>query len=169
MNDWILVGMMGSGKSSVGKHVAEMSSRKFRDTDTLLQNRFGRPITKIFELYGEETFRAHETSILQSLEPEGSVLATGGGIVLREENWTELRRLGLTIYLQVPVQIIIDRMKISRKKRPLLDFDDWEERVHRILEAREHLYQKADVIWQVDTSNIQTTAQNLVEHLNTLP
>ena len=74
---WILVGMMGAGKTSVGRALAERSGRPFRDTDLMLQTRFGRPVSQIFRVYGESTFRDHETSILRSLEPEACILSTG--------------------------------------------------------------------------------------------
>src|SRR5690349_9779443 len=104
---WILLGMMGAGKSAVGRALAELSGREFVDTDLLLQQRLGRPISQLFAVYGEDAFRDHETSILRSLEPLPVVLATGGGIVVREENWSELRRLGTTIYLRATPETII--------------------------------------------------------------
>src|SRR5437868_3400733 len=96
---WVLVGMMGAGKSAVGRALAGLAAREFVDTDQLLQNRFGRPVSQIFQHYGEETFRDHETNILRGLAPGRFVLSTGGGIVLREANWLEMRRLGVVIYL----------------------------------------------------------------------
>ena len=117
---WILLGMMGAGKSSIGRNLAEASHRPFLDTDLLLQNRLGRPVSQIFQVYGEATFRDHETSILRNLEPEPVVLATGGGIVLREENWTEMRRLGITVFLDAAFETLTERLARSKKKRPLL-------------------------------------------------
>src|SRR5690349_9612051 len=108
---WILVGMMGAGKSSVGRALAEASGRPFLDTDLMLQNRLGRPITQIFQVYGEETFRDHETSILRSLEPHPAIVSTGGGIVIREANWSEMKRLGLVIYLKARPETLISRLE----------------------------------------------------------
>src|SRR3954464_1775303 len=87
---WILVGMMGAGKTSLGRSLAGLSGREHLDTDHLLQRRLGRPIPQLFNIYGEATFRDHETSILKGLEPGPSVISTGGGIVLRPVNWVEM-------------------------------------------------------------------------------
>jgi shikimate kinase len=162
---WILLGMMGAGKSSVGRALAEMSGRRFMDTDLLLQARFGRPITQIFQIYGEPTFREHETSILRSLQPEDVVLATGGGIVLREENWTELKRLGTTVYLRCTLDTLIHRLEHSKKKRPLLLSDDWQERTRSILSQRIPLYERADHIIEMDDGNIEAAAGRVLEQL----
>lgn len=142
---WILVGMMGSGKSTVGRDLAKLADRAFFDTDILLQNRFGRTVSQIFECYGEDAFRGHETSILKGLQPGPSVISTGGGIVMREENWTEMKRLGLVIFLDVPPDRLVERLAKSRKKRPLLEIEDWELRVHELYKTRLPMYQRADL------------------------
>src|SRR5580658_4293007 len=122
---WILVGMMGAGKSSIGRLLAESTGRSFVDTDLILQQRLGRPISQIFQIYGEEAFRDHETSVLKGLEPSMSVISTGGGIVLRDENWAEFNRLGQTIFLDASIETLIGRLAVSKKKRPLLQVEDW--------------------------------------------
>jgi shikimate kinase len=155
---WILLGMMGAGKSSVGRALAELSGREFMDTDLLLQHRFGRPVYQIFDVYGEDAFRQHETSVLKSIEPANVVLATGGGIVTREANWDELRRIGTTIYLKATAETIIERLKASKKKRPLLMADAWPERVLDLLAARTPLYERADISVQVDSDDVVNVA-----------
>lgn len=160
---WILVGMMGAGKSSVGRALAELSGRDFVDTDLLLQHRFGRPVHQIFELYGEDAFRGHETSVLRGLEPCEVVLATGGGIVAREANWTELRRLGLTVFLDAHVDIIIRRLETSKKKRPLLLHDAWPDRVRSLLEQRRPFYERADIRIEVDSEQVNDVAARVLE------
>lgn len=160
---WILVGMMGAGKSSIGRALAELSGRQFQDTDLLLQTRLGRPIPQIFQIYGESTFRDHESSILRSLEPGPIVLATGGGIVLRPENWTELRRLGTTIFLDATAETITDRLSRSKKKRPLLQVENWPERIESLLDQRRELYLQADIIVQVDEIDLESGAQTVLD------
>jgi len=160
---WILLGMMGAGKSSNGRALADISGRQFLDTDQLLQQRLGRPIPQIFQIYGEETFRAHETSILRSLEPSPIVLATGGGIVTRSENWLELERLGLTIFLDATPQTLKDRLVRSKKKRPLLQTDEWETRIDQLLADRMPLYRRAWLTVAVDDVDLEDGAQKVLD------
>ena len=166
---WILLGMMGAGKSSVGRALAQLSGREFLDTDLLLQHRFGRPVYQIFDVYGEEAFRQHETSVLRGLEPSFAVLATGGGIVSREANWTELRRIGTTIYLKAAPETIIGRLQASKKKRPLLMADAWPDRVMNLLERRTPLYEQADLCVEVDSDDVVSVAQKVLTVLKGVP
>lgn len=140
----VLVGMMGSGKSTVGRALAESLDVPFADTDSMLERRIGRRIPQLFDMFGEATFRDHETSVLQNIEEDNGVLATGGGIVLREQNWKELRRLGVVLYLDVDADVLADRLERSNRKRPLLASDDWREKLTRMLADRRPLYLKAD-------------------------
>ena len=146
--------MMGAGKSAIGRALAVGADRKFIDTDLLLQHRFGRPIGQIFEVYGESAFRDHETSILKSLEPGLSVISTGGGIVVRDANWDELRRLGITIYLNARIETLVNRLEVSKKKRPLLQVDEWESRLEELMAKREDQYKRADICVSVDDIGI---------------
>jgi shikimate kinase len=155
---WVLVGMMGSGKSSVGRIVAHNAARTFHDTDNLIEKRLGRSIASFFKLYGEEAFRDHETSVLSQLEPGASVVSTGGGIVLRPQNWAELRRLGKTIYLQASADELIRRLQVSRKRRPLLAEDGWEDRIVELLVHREPLYLQADTVVRIDDADAESVA-----------
>jgi len=160
---WILLGMMGAGKSSIGRSLADLAERDFLDTDTLLQVRLGRPIPQIFAIYGESTFRDHETSILRNLDPGPAVLATGGGIVSRPENWTEMRRLGTTIFLDASLETLIARLAKSKKKRPLLEVPDWEQQLESLLERRRPLYREADIVVSVDDVELEVAAQRVFE------
>jgi shikimate kinase len=164
---WILVGMMGAGKSSVGRALSELGNREFWDTDLMLQNRLGRPISQIFQVYGEEAFRDHETSILRSLEPGEAVLSTGGGIVVREANWDEMQRLGTTIYLEASPETLISRLEASKKKRPLLQVENWPDRLRELLSKREPLYQKADVRVSLDGLDVVAAAEQILAALQT--
>lgn len=159
---WILLGMMGSGKSALGRAVADATGRDFVDTDQLVQNLVCRPISQVFKLYGEDAFREHETAVLRKLEPGHTVVSTGGGIILRQENWPELRRLGTTLFLDVPVEQLIERLERGKKRRPLLDADDWVGKVRSLLEARRPLYEQADLIMQVGDDNIDSTAHAVI-------
>ncbi len=155
---WILIGMMGVGKSAVGRELAVRTGREFLDTDILLQNRLGRPVTQLFQIYGESAFRDHETSLLRSLEPGCAILSTGGGIVVREENWDELRRLGTTMYLKASEEQIIARLSTSKKRRPLLEVENWQGRLRNLLMQRESLYQQADLVVELVGEGIEEAA-----------
>lgn len=160
---WILLGMMGAGKSTVGKALSALSVRPFVDTDSLLERRFGRPIATIFEVYGEDAFRGHETSILKSLEPEPSILATGGGIITRPENWDEFRRLGTTIFLDVPPAALKERLIQSRRRRPLLEVEAWEDRFDALYAQRIETYRQADVIVPIVEGTTESCAERILE------
>lgn len=155
--------MMGAGKTTIGRGLAVETGREFMDTDALLVRRMGRPIPQLFRIYGEDTFRDHETSILRSIEPAHAVLATGGGIVIRPSNWDELRRLGVTIYLEVQTEVLLDRIAKSRKKRPLLEFEDWRERYIQILDRRRPLYEQADVRIVLGEESTDEAVEAIVE------
>lgn len=142
--------MMGAGKTTTGNLLAHAADRSFVDTDKLIEFRLGRPIPKIFEHYGEQAFRDHETSIIKTLSPAHEVVSTGGGAVLRTENWEHFQKIGKTIYLRASADEIINRLATSKRKRPLLDTENWEDRVREILAARAGLYEQADYIINVD-------------------
>lgn len=159
----ILVGMMGSGKSTVGRLLAEELDRDFVDSDVALQHKLGRTVPQLFKLFGEETFRQHETAFLRNLEPGDIVLSTGGGVVMREDNWVEMRRLGQTVFLDVDPTTIMDRLSTSRRKRPLLETDDWEETFMQIWSNRRDLYLKADFHIEVGADEFEAVASRVRE------
>lgn len=161
----ILVGMMGSGKSTVGRALAEMLGYPFQDTDQMLEFRLGRQIPQLFDLYGEDAFRYHETSVLKSLEPEIRVLATGGGIVLRDENWNEFKRLGQSVFLDVPVELLAMRLGQSNRKRPLLQTENWVQKLTDLYAFRRPLYEKADIRVVIDERPIEEVAARIHEEL----
>ncbi len=154
---------MGAGKSSLGRSLADLTGRTFVDTDLLLQQRLGRPISQIFQIYGEQAFRDHESSVIRSIQPGEIILSTGGGAILRPENWAEFRRLGITIYLDATLETIIDRLTSSKKKRPLLQVENWEDRARDLLESRTDLYRKADVTVRVDDVDLVYGAQRVLD------
>ena len=125
-------------------------------------------MSQIFQVYGEQTFRDHETSILKGLEPGHYVLATGGGIVMRPENWLELRRIGLTIFLNATPDTIIERLENSKKRRPLLETENWQDRARSILESRLPLYDQADLKVSVDGLELDTAPGKVLEAIRNL-
>lgn len=149
----ILIGFMGSGKSSIGRLIAQRLGFRFVDTDAVIVKREGRPISEIFQHDGEETFRAMETTALASLaDADHCVIATGGGIVLREENRAQLQQLGFVVQLTASEGVIFDR--VSRNtRRPLLQTTNPRETVSRLLATRQPAYAAA-AQWTLDTSTM---------------
>lgn len=134
---------MGSGKSSVGRILAPRLNRRFVDTDKLIVQSAGTPITEIFKNHGETYFRDLETSTLSSLEnEEGLVVATGGGIILRENNVALLRKLGFVIWLRTSEERIYERVS-RNNKRPLVQTANPRETIHKLLTERTPLYTAA--------------------------
>ena len=139
----VLTGFMGSGKSAVGRLIASRLRFQFVDTDQLIVKRAGMPISEIFARQGEEYFRDLETAELESLERlRRSVIATGGGVVVKERNHAILARLGFVVWLTASEEVIFNR--VSRNdKRPLLQTEDPRATIREMLAARRPLYEKA--------------------------
>ncbi|MGN2392859.1 shikimate kinase AroK [Pelomicrobium sp. G1] len=145
-----LVGMMGAGKSTVGKLLARHLGKTFLDTDHEIRRRTGVEIPVIFEIEGEEGFRAREAAVLRELtQREDVVLATGGGAVLRPENRALLKARGAVIYLRGSVEELWART-LHDRNRPLLQTADPKARLDELLRERDPLYREvADLV--VDT------------------
>lgn len=149
----VLVGFMGSGKSSIGRLVAGRLGFQFFDTDAVIVKRAQMEISEIFQRDGEEAFRAMETAAIESLLPlRRCVIATGGGAVLRERNRALLRELGFVVLLTASEEVIFER--VSRNtRRPLLQTPNPRETVSRLLAERQPCYAAA-AHWTLDTSHL---------------
>lgn len=149
----LLTGFMGSGKSSIGKIVAKQIGFQFLDTDQIIVERTGSSIADLFSSLGEPAFRDLETSVLASLAHlSRCVIATGGGIILRDQNRALLRETGFVVGLTASEEIIFDRVS-RNNKRPLLHTPDPRETLHALLEARKPLYEAA-AEFLLDTSTL---------------
>ena len=137
-----LVGMMGAGKTSVGKVLARDLGKEFRDSDQVIEARTGVKIPIIFELEGEAGFRARETAVIEELTAlHGIVLATGGGAVLSEDNRRTLRARGAVVYLRASVTDLWNRTRHDRN-RPLLQTVDPLARLKELHAQRDPLYRE---------------------------
>jgi len=135
-----LVGMMGSGKSTVGRRLAAVLGRPFIDADRELESRCGVPVATIFDLEGEDGFRRREATLIDDLTRQpGLVLATGGGAVLLEENRRRLHERGCVVYLSATAQDLWLRLRHDRA-RPLLRTPDPRRRIAELVDARGPLY-----------------------------
>ncbi len=138
----ILVGMMGAGKTTVGRRLAARLGRDFVDADREIEARCGVPIATIFELEGEEGFRQREAGLLDELSSRSNlVLATGGGAVLRAENRARLRERGFVVFLRAGAAGLWQRLKRDRV-RPLLQTENPRQRIVDLLAQREPLYRE---------------------------
>lgn len=140
-NNIILIGFMGCGKSTVGRKLANALSYEFMDTDTVIEETYGKTISKMFEEDGEEAFRKAETELLRKLEKEakGLVIATGGGMPMREENVACMRNIGTVVFLEAKIETILERLK-NDTGRPLADGEDREKKLRPLYEKRLPVY-----------------------------
>lgn len=137
-----LVGLMGSGKTTVGRQLARRMGRVFYDSDHEIVNRTGVRIPLIFELEGEAGFRRREAQVIDELAQEGGVvIATGGGAVLDPENRRRMKEFGWVIYLDVPTHILLERTRHD-SNRPLLQVADPAARLEALRAERDPLYRE---------------------------
>ncbi|HJW54016.1 MAG TPA: bifunctional shikimate kinase/3-dehydroquinate synthase AroKB [Burkholderiaceae bacterium] len=161
-----LVGLMGAGKTTVGRALAKKLNKRFIDSDHEIEARTGASISWIFEIEGEESFRQREADVIRDLTgQEGIVLATGGGAILREENRALLKARGTVIYLRASVNSILQRTSHD-KSRPLLRTANPRQRIEELARAREPLYcDVADVIIETGRPNVQSLVQSILAQL----
>jgi len=150
----ILVGFMGTGKSTVGNKLAEKLGLKFLDMDTLIEERAGKPISRIFAEDGEPHFRSMERALAHELSRrKGLVVACGGGVVLNPDNIRDYNQTGLVVCLTATPETIFRRTSRARN-RPLLEEQDRMQRIRDLLKQRQALY--AAIPHQVDTTTLST-------------
>jgi shikimate kinase len=149
----VLVGFMGSGKSSVGREIAHRWGFRFLDTDTIIRNKYRKSIPEIFSLFGEPVFRNEENKALEELQDSRhAVIATGGGIVLQPRNHPLLRSLGIVVWLTASEDTIWERVSRNRN-RPLLRTKDPRTTISDLMFTRYPLYHSvADLT--VETSGL---------------
>jgi len=147
MQNLILIGPMGSGKTTVGKQLAKRTRMDFVDSDHMIEDRCGVSISTIFDIEGEEGFRKRETKMLAELvDRTGIVLATGGGAIISEENRILLRKSGFVVYLKTSIETQLSRTQ-KNQNRPLLDDVDAEKKLTQLMDERGALYeQEADLV-----------------------
>ena len=150
--NFVFTGFMGSGKTAVGKAVAKKLNRRFFDTDELVEKSAGMPISRIFEQYGEETFRSMEREAVEAAcENTDVVIACGGGAVLNPKNVEKLSKNGIIICLTASPEKIFERIK-DDTARPLLQCPDPLEKIKSLLKERSGAYSVCD--FSFDTSNM---------------
>lgn len=149
MRNIVLVGFMGTGKTTVGKLLAEKTGMPLMDMDSLIVERAGKPITEIFSADGEPHFRTLERTIAKELAAkDGLVISTGGGIVLNPDNVADFEKTGLVVCLLASAETVLDRVRHDTT-RPLLAGDK-EAKIVELLESRKPLYEA--ITHKIDTN-----------------
>lgn len=167
-NNVILIGFMGCGKSTVGKKLADALAYEFRDTDAMIEEDYGKTISKMFEEDGEAYFRDAETELLKklSVEADGMVLATGGGMPMREENATLLKKVGTVVFLETTIETILSRLQ-KDTGRPLADGEDREARLRPLFAKRLPVYRAvAEYIVNTEEKSVDVIVEEIKTVVN---
>lgn len=161
-----LIGPMGSGKTSIGSRVARILGMQFIDCDHELEEQTGASVSLIFDIEGEEGFRARESRLLEDLSSRsGLLVATGGGAILREENREMMSRTGLVVYLETPVEQQLRRLSRDRS-RPLLQTGDRRKKLERLAAERNPLYREiADIEFPARNRGLGAVAAELAREI----
>ena len=161
-----LVGLMGAGKTTIGRALAKKLDKQFVDSDHEIEARSGVSIPVIFEIEGEAGFRQREADVLRALTArEGIVLATGGGAILRPENRALLKSRGTVIYLRADINQILQRTA-KDKNRPLLQTENPQQRLEQLSREREPLYREvAHLVVDTGRPNISSLVQVILMQL----
>ncbi len=160
-----LIGMMGSGKSSTGRPLAEKLGYGFVDSDSVIEQLAGCSIPEIFERDGEEGFRKLETQVLNAISERHSlVVATGGGVVTRSENWGIMHQ-GIVIWLDVEREQLLKRLESDSTPRPLLQEADPAQALDRILNQRHPQYSEADLTVVIKEETPDVVADGILQLL----
>ena len=166
-----LIGMPGSGKSTVGEHLAQRAGVPFVDLDHRMEQELGISIREFFETEGEARFRDKEAAILAIMAsmPGGMVLSTGGGVVLRPENRVVLHNFGNVLYLHASPQELYERVKHDRT-RPLLQVGNPMEKLRELYTLRDSLYREtAHFVVETDQDPVHTLVNTAMMQLEMVP
>jgi len=164
-----LIGPMGSGKTTVGRQLAVQLKKRFVDADQEIEKRTGVSIPTIFDIEGEDGFRAREAAVIDELSHgQDIVLATGGGAVLKPENRAALAERGTVVYLQADPETLFERTRRDRN-RPLLQTVDPRGRIVELMRAREPLYlELADIVVETGQRSPASVARDIAGRLKQL-
>ena len=160
----ILCGMMGAGKTTIGIKIAEMTGRRWYDTDGLITDKYGK-ISDIFEYYGEAHFRRLETNIVKELSKQDDlVISTGGGLVLKKENNALMQEKGKIIFLRASIDTLSKRLRVDGT-RPLLQTstESIRDRLAKLMKERTPVYEHvADYVVDVDGKTPEAIASEII-------
>lgn len=162
-NNIVLIGFMGSGKTTVGLRLSYRMRRAIEDTDKLIERRMGKSISEVFAREGETFFRLQETALLQDLieKRNHQIISVGGGTPVREENRELLKKLGTVVYFRAKPETIYERVKADTS-RPLLQCEDPLQKIRDLLQQRKEAYEScADIIIDVDELSMDEVVEQV--------
>lgn len=165
MRNIVLIGFMGTGKTEVGKVLSQKLGLSLVDSDHEIEKGQGMTIREIFKVYGEEGFRDRESEVIRNLsDAENVVIATGGGVVLRQENMENLRKKGVIVCLTASAHGILERTKHD-SERPLLQVSDPLQRIRELLDVRGPLYERADILIDTEGKSPLEAAEEIIDRI----
>lgn len=167
MTNIILIGFMGSGKTSCGKAFAKLAGIEFYDTDEMIEKEQNMTITNIFSKYGEKYFRELETELVKSLAGRDiGVLSVGGGLPITDGNPDLLKKIGIVIYLKAGKETLIKRLRHDNT-RPLLHGGNLEQKITDLMNEREDKYiASADEVIETDDMSVSEIANKILQVVN---
>ena len=162
----VLIGFMGTGKSTIAKHLSRRYGMEIVEMDREIEEREGMRIPEIFEQKGEKYFRERETNLLKEIQNySNKIISCGGGAVLREENVKEMKRNGKVVLLTASPECVLERTKKSQN-RPLLQKNHSLEAIQNMMEERREKYERAaDLIVDTDGKEISLICQEIADRL----
>ncbi len=163
-----LIGFMGSGKTSVGKLLAEWLHFNFFDTDDFIETQAGKSISRIFAEDGEPVFRQYERNVCHLLKGlSNTVISTGGGLPANQANLDNLKTHALVVYLWATPNTLWERVR-HQTHRPLLQCPDPQGRIRELLAAREPFYRQADLLVNTETRSVPEVAQHILREFRSV-
>jgi shikimate kinase len=162
----VLTGFMGTGKTAVGRRLAEQLHLQFVDVDATVVKRAGRPIHEIFAAKGEAAFRELESAVIAEVASgDKTVIATGGGALINPKNREHLQRQGILVCLTARVGTLLDRLK-DDVTRPLLAGENLSERLERLMKERQTVYDLCQVQVATDDKTIAEVAEEIIQKIS---
>ena len=163
-----LMGMMGSGKSIIGKDLSKIYDMELIDIDYEIEKKVGKSISEIFSKHGEEYFRNIEEKIcLKALSCKNSIISLGGGSIINKNIREIIKKNSFSIYLKVNINILLKRLEYSKKKRPLLKTHNRKEILEKLFKERKEFYNNADLVCNNNLER-KVNLKNLKEELDRL-
>jgi len=161
----VLIGMMGAGKTSIGRALAELTGLGYKDSDAEIEIAAGCRVSDIFERYGESEFRRMERKVIERLLYGGAcVLSLGGGAFINDETRQKVKEKAISIWIRVDRELLFGRVT-RHGDRPLLKGGDAREKLWSILDAREPIYAQADLVVDCDDSPVAQNAKHVLEEI----